>query len=147
MSARIAYTRMLKGYIIELPDAPKDRYVGEVGAPKNKANGSLSFDTDKWGLTFQGTYIGESLEDDILLADLGLPRDAIKIPAEFYLDSQIRFTPSKTYEFFVGVDNMLDNKAPRLLSGTTFNNTGSNTAAGTYDIFGRRYYAGARLRF
>lgn len=148
MNARIAYTRMLKGYIVELPGAAKNRYVGEVGAPKDKANGSISFDTDKWGLTFQGTYIGESNgENDALLESLGLPIDAIRIPAEFYLDSQIRFTPSKTYEFFVGVDNLLDNKAPNILSGTTFNNTGSDTNAGTYDIFGRRYYAGARLRF
>ena len=42
---------------------------------------------------------------------------------------------------------LLDNDAPNLLSGTTFNNTGADTAAGVYDIFGRRYYAGARLRF
>ena len=53
----------------------------------------------------------------------------------------------RKYEFFFGVDNLLDNDAPNLLSGTTFNTTGSDTAADVYDIFGRRYYTGVRLRF
>jgi len=73
--------------------------------------------------------------------------DAIKIGAEFYLDTQITFTPTKNYEFFVGADNVLDNKAPKILMGTPFNVTGADTAADVYDIFGRRFYAGARLRF
>ena len=71
----------------------------------------------------------------------------LAIPSQFYLDSQLTFTPAPKFEFYVGVDNLLDNKAPNLLSGTTFNITGSDTAADVYDIFGRRYYAGARLKF
>ena len=150
MNARLSWTHYFKGYIVPLPGAPKDPYVGEVGTPKDKANGSLSFNTDKWGVTFQGTYIGKSFEDDVFLRNITngpFDPDTIVIDPEFYLDAQVRFTPSKTYEFFVGVDNALDNDAPNLLSGTTFNVTGSDTAAGTYDVFGRRYYAGARIRF
>ena len=79
MNARIAYTRMLKGYIIQLPGTPKNRYVGEVGAPKDKANGTISFATDRWGWSFSGTYIGESNgEDDVLLQGRGLAIDAIR---------------------------------------------------------------------
>jgi hypothetical protein len=33
------------------------------------------------------------------------------------------------------------------LTGTPFNVTGSDTAADVYDVFGRRYYTGVRLRF
>jgi outer membrane receptor protein involved in Fe transport len=76
-----------------------------------------------------------------------LSKHAFDVGDEFYLDSQITFTPIRNYEFFAGVDNLLDNDAPKLLSGTTFNNTGSDTAAAVYDVFGRRFYAGARLRF
>jgi outer membrane receptor protein involved in Fe transport len=105
-----------------------------------------------------GTYIGKALEDDrfidaanatILKFHLGdpLPHDAIGVPAIFYLDSQIAFTPIKNYEFYVGVDNLTNTKAPNLLSGTTFNNTGSDTDEAVYDVFGRRYYAGVRLKF
>jgi outer membrane receptor protein involved in Fe transport len=146
-NARISWTHYFKGYIIALPGDTKNPYVGEVGTSKNKANGTISFNTRKVGVSFTGTYIGKALEDDRFLDQVGLPHDAIKIPAEFYLDSQVSFTPIRNYEFYVGVDNLLDNKAPNLLSGTTFNNTGSDTAAAVYDIFGRRYYAGVRLKF
>lgn len=157
-NARISWTHYFKGYVIELPGDTKNPYVGEVGTSKNKVNGTIAFNTRKVGISFTGTYIGKALEDDRFIDaanvtrarfDLGPPlaHDAIVIPAEFYLDSQISFTPIRNYEFYVGVDNLLDNKAPNLLSGTTFNNTGSDTAAAVYDIFGRRYYAGVRLKF
>ncbi|MFL6829133.1 MAG: TonB-dependent receptor domain-containing protein [Sphingomicrobium sp.] len=157
-NARISYTRYLKGFVVPAAGLPADPFAGEVGTAKNKGNGTIAFNTRKWGLSFTGTYIGKSFEDDQFIDaanatrakfGLGPPLGdhAIVIPAQFYLDSQISFTPIRNYEFFVGVDNLLDNKAPNLLSGTTFNNTGSDTAAAVYDIFGRRFYAGARLRF
>jgi outer membrane receptor protein involved in Fe transport len=157
-NARISWTHYFKGYIIALPGDTKNPYVGEVGTSRNKANGTIAFNTRKVGVSFTGTYIGKALEDDrfidaanVTRARFGLgpplAHDAIVIPAEFYLDSQVSFTPIRNYEFYVGVDNLLDNKAPNLLSSTTFNNTGSDTAAAVYDIFGRRYYAGVRLKF
>ena len=158
VNARIAWTHYFKGFVIALPGEDPDPYVGEVGTSKNKVNGTIAFNTAKWGLSFTGTYIGRALEDDRFIDaanatrarfNLGPPlaHDAIVIPAQFYLDSQVSFTPIRNYEFFVGVDNALDKKAPNLLSGTTFNTTGADTAADVYDIFGRRYYAGVRLRF
>jgi iron complex outermembrane receptor protein len=54
---------------------------------------------------------------------------------------------SEYLNVYLGVDNLLDNKAPNLLSGTTFNVTGTDTAADVYDVFGRRAYIGARLKF
>jgi outer membrane receptor protein involved in Fe transport len=158
MNARFAYTRLLDGFVIPIPGAPKDPFKGEIGDAKNRWNASLGFKTEKVGLSFTGTYIGESFEDDQYIDRINAAREAfdigpaitkhdIAIKHEFYLDSQLTFTPAPKFEFYVGVDNLLDNKAPKLLSGTTFNITGSDTAADVYDIFGRRYYAGARLKF
>jgi iron complex outermembrane receptor protein len=147
LNARLAWTHVLDGHIIVLPGADKDPFAGEVGTAKDRVNGTLAFSTDKVGLSFTGTYIGKSFEDDQYLAQFGLDDDAISVPGQFYLDAQATFTPARQYELFVGVDNLLDNKAPNLLSGTTFNTTGADTAADVYDIFGRRYYAGVRLRF
>lgn len=145
LNARVAWTHLLGGYSIDLPGAPKDRFAGEIGTSKDRVNGTIALNTGKVGVSFTGTYIGKALEDDISLAPL--ERDAVKIPAQFYLDSQVTFNPSRTYELFLGVDNALDNKAPVILQGSAFNVTGSQTAADVYDIFGRRFYAGARLRF
>jgi outer membrane receptor protein involved in Fe transport len=157
-NARIAWTHYLKGTVIPAPGVPADPFAGEVGTSKDKANGTIGFSTRKWSISFTGTYIGKALEDDQFIAaanatrarfGLGPPlaNDAIVVPAEFYLDSQVSFTPIRNYEFYVGVDNLLDNKPPNLLSGTTFNTTGSDTDESVYDVFGRRYYAGVRLKF
>lgn len=67
--------------------------------------------------------------------------------AKFYLDSQISFKAADQYEFYLGADNLLDTKAPNILSLAPGNTTGTDTAAGVYDVFGRRYYAGVRFRF
>jgi len=146
-NARVSWTHYLKGFVVELPGDTPNPFVGEVGTSKDKANGTIAFNTSKWALSFTGTYIGKAFEDDRFLDSVGLPHNAISVPAQFYLDSQVSFTPIRNYEFYVGVDNLLNKQAPNLLSGTTFNNTGSDTAAAVYDIFGRRYYAGVRLKF
>jgi outer membrane receptor protein involved in Fe transport len=146
-NARISWTHYLKGSLVELPGEDPNRQVGEIGTAKDKANGTIAFSTRKWNLSFTGTYIGKSYEDDVFLEGFGLDDKAVSISPEFYLDSQVSFTPTKNYEFFAGVDNLLDNKAPNILSGSPFNNTGADTAASVYDIFGRRFYAGARLKF
>ncbi|HEX6783952.1 MAG TPA: TonB-dependent receptor [Sphingomicrobium sp.] len=147
MNARIAYTHLLKGYTIPLPGQPADRVAGEIGTPKDKFNATLGFDNRQWGLNLTGTYIGKSYEDDQFLDAFGLNPDAISIKPIFYLDGQLRFTPVRKFEFFVGVDNITNVQAPVILSGSPFNTTGSNTDEAVYDVFGRRYYAGARLRF
>ena len=157
MNARFSYTRLLDGFVIPVPGAPKDPFKGEVGDAKNRWNASVGFTTKKVGLSFTGTYIGDSFEDNQYIDRINDARDGlgldpidkhdITIKHKFYLDSQLTFTPVQKFEFYVGVDNLLDTKAPNLLSGTTFNTTGADTAADVYDIFGRRYYAGARLKF
>ena len=96
---------------------------------------------------FTGTFIGKSYEDDQLLHAYDLEKHDISVGSEFYLDTQARVMPNDTVELFLGVDNLLNNKAPRILSGTSFNTTGTNTAADVYDIFGRRFYAGAKFKF
>lgn len=147
LSGRIAYTHLFDGFVVPVPGADKDPFVGEVGNSKDRFTANLGYGQDNFSLNFTGTYVGKAREDDQLLAAYGLEPDAIKIGSEFYLDSQARFIADERFEFYVGVDNLLDNKAPRLLSGTSFNTTGTDTAADVYDVFGRRFYAGVQVRF
>jgi outer membrane receptor protein involved in Fe transport len=147
LDARIAYTHLLKGYQIPTPGAAANRIAGEIGTPKDKFNATLGFDGREWGLNLTGTYIGKSYEDDQFLKAFGLGPNVISIKPIFYLDGQIRFTPVRKFEFYVGVDNITNVQAPLILSGSPFNTTGSNTDEAVYDVFGRRYYAGVRLKF
>ena len=116
---------------------------------KDRFTANLGYTSDKFDINFTGTYIGKSFEDDQLLTDpsYGLTADAVSVPAEFYLDVQATFRPAESFELYVGADNVLDNAAPNILSGSSFNTTGADTAADVYDVFGRRFYAGVRLKF
>jgi len=155
MNARVAYTHLLKGYTIPLPGFAPDRSAGELGGgpngatgtPKDKFNATLGFDNRMWGLNLTGTYIGKAYEDDQFLASLGLGPNSVSVRPFFYLDGQIRFTPTRKYEFYVGVDNITNVAPPLILNGSPNNTTGSNTDEAMYDVFGRRYYAGVRLHF
>ncbi len=141
LTLRGAYTHIIEYDFFSLPDAAPDPSDGEVGTAADRFTANVAYQTDDVRLTFNGTFIGKSFIDD----QFDGPR-AYEIPAEFYLDAQATFFAQDKFEFYLGVDNLLDNDAPNILSGITGNVTGSDTAADVYDVFGRRYYAGIRLR-
>lgn len=145
--ARVAYTHYFDGYVIPVPGADKDPFVGEIGSAADRFTANLGYSSRAFDLVFTGTYIGKSSEDDQFLAAYDLEPGDISVPAQFYLDMQVAYRTGDTFEFYAGVDNLLDNTAPNILSGTTFNTTGTDTAADVYDPFGRRFYVGARLSF
>lgn len=147
INARVAYTHVFTGYVIPLPGADRDNFAGEIGAPKDRFTANLGYTNERVNVNFTGTWLGRSSEDDQFLSGYDLPPGAVKVPARFYLDSQISFKAADQFEFYLGADNLLDTKAPNILSGTSFNTTGTDTDAGVYDVFGRRFYAGARFRF
>ena len=147
LSGRISYTHIFDGYVISVPGGSKDPFAGEIGTAKDRFTANLTYGLEKFSINFTGTYIGKSYEDDQLLAAYDLNPHDISVGPEFYLDSQVRVMPTKNVELFFGIDNLFDNKAPMILSGTSFNTTGTNTAADVYDVFGRRFYTGARFKF
>lgn len=149
LGLRIAYTHLLKGYETPVPGADRDPFAGEIGTATNRFSANAVYSAGKVRWSLSGTYIGQSLEDDQIYKSLPkkYPIDTIKIPAQFYLDTQVRVRASDEFEIFFGIDNLLDNDAPNILSGSTFNATGTDTAADVYDVFGRRYYTGVRLTF
>lgn len=148
------YTRLLTAYVKPNPGDPtKDNFKGEIGAAKDRFTSTIGYTSEKFDINFTGTYFGKSYEDDQLLSqftddnNVPLGPHAVSVPAKFYLDMQTSFKPTDEFEFYFGVDNLLDTKAPNILSGSGFNTTGTDTSAGTYDVYGRRYYAGVRLRY
>lgn len=147
LTARVAYTRLFKGYQIPLPGSNRDNFAGEIGAAKDRFTANLGYTNERLNVSFTGTYFGRSNLDDQTLAGRGLEPGAISVKAKFYLDSQISFKAADQYEFYIGADNLLDTNAPNILSLAPGNTTGTDTAAGVYDVFGRRYYAGVRFRF
>jgi iron complex outermembrane recepter protein len=147
INMRVAYTHVFNGYVVPLPGASRDNFAGEIGAAKDRFTANLGYTDERVNVNFTGTYLGRSSEDDQTLAGYDLEPGAITVPAKFYLDGQISFKASDQFELYLGADNLLDTKAPNILSLSPFNTTGTDTDAGVYDVFGRRFYAGARFRF
>ena len=71
-----------------------------------------------------------------------------KIPAENYFDFSTRFNVNEHFDLTFTVMNLFDKKPPIVgnTAGTTSQNSG-NTFPSTYDSLGRRFAAGARIKF
>lgn len=147
ITAQIAYTHVFNNDFAPSTTAPTDPSAGEIGTAEDKFTANLAFEKGPLRWNWTGRYISRSYEDDQFCTAFGLQPECISVPAEFYVDTQINYAVSDEFEFYLGVDNLLDNDAPNILSGTSFNVTGTDTAADVYDVFGRSYYAGVRMRF
>jgi iron complex outermembrane receptor protein len=149
----VAYSHLIKQYSIPLTGAATDRSDGEINNPKDRAQVLLGVDTGTFGFTLSGQFIGASYLDDqyrarFLLADGSLPdKDLFRIKSKFYTDLQLRWNVAEQFEFYAGVNNMFDTQPPPVITGLTGSVTGTETAAGTYDPIGRRFYSGFRLKF
>jgi len=143
LSARVAYTHVIKNDYTPLAGEDVDPAAGEIGTAKDRFTTNLAYSTDDFKLGFTGTFIGKSWEDDQFFGE----PEVESVPAIFYLDMNASYKIHEAIELYGGVDNLLDTDAPNILTQTTFNVTGADTAADVYDVFGRRYYLGARVRF
>jgi outer membrane receptor protein involved in Fe transport len=146
LDARFTWTHYTEGYVIPLPGAEKDEYVGEIDTPENKWLLSLGYTWGPWGVTLRNTFIGESSLDDQFLASFDPPLSAgsKKIDSKNYTDMQVTYQLAKSWSLFAGIDNMFDTSVP-VLSSLPGGITGVETAA-SYDAIGRRYYLGIRGR-
>lgn len=148
-----SWSHLIRQGSVPVAGAAFDRSDGEINTPRDRASFSIGFDTETFGINFNGQYIGASYLDDqyrarFLLADGSLPdKKYFRVDSAFYADMQLRWNVDKAFEFFAGVNNLLDTQPPRVITGLTGSVTGTETAAGTYDPIGRRYYSGVRLKF
>jgi iron complex outermembrane recepter protein len=142
---RVSYTHLLSGYSIPLPGSARDEFAGEFGASKDRGTATISFDSDDFGISVTQTYIGQASLDDQQTGAAPGTDPLYRIKPQSYTDAQVRFNVAKKFELYVGANNIFDNKPPFIadLGGSV----GIETDAGTYDALGRRFYAGARVRF
>jgi hypothetical protein len=112
MNARISWTHLLEGFSIDLPGAPKDRFAGEIGSARDRVNGLIGFSTERVGVSFFGQLYRQVVRGRCDARRVRSRSQGDLCRDEFYLDSQVTFTPSRAYELFLGVDNLLDNDAP-----------------------------------
>lgn len=122
---------------------------GRLGAGfKHRANLSVTYANGPFSLNWRTNYqskIKDTLGPD---ADSPLGDETNSIKAYWYHDVQARFkVDGDRLEFYAGIDNLFDKKPPVINQNGASNITGTETAADSFDPFGRSLYAGAVFRF
>lgn len=155
LTLNVYYTYLIDLEKRSFPGAPLEENRGQLGGDgrlgagfKHKASARIGYNFDNVTLSWQANYLGKIQDTLGGYGDADLDR-LNSVGSYWYHDAQVRFDvdPDKRFEFYVGVDNVFDKKPPFLPSGFASSVTGTETAADTYDPFGRRWYAGARVRF
>jgi iron complex outermembrane receptor protein len=156
ITGTVTYTHLLKGWVKDFPGADKNNFAGEVGAPKDHFLATIDWKIGALTLEYRGNYIGQTYLDDQFV--LGLvdsdgtpitnPHDPrARIKAQYLQDLQANFDVGDHFNFYVGVNNLLNKAPPPIYSNLPGDTTGAETDASDYDAIGRRFYAGARVRF
>jgi outer membrane receptor protein involved in Fe transport len=111
---------------------------GAFGLPDFKLNLSSTFNSGPLTLRAQGRMIGK------FELYPGATAAVTSAPVEWYFDLAATVRPFDHVELFGGNDNLFDNKPPIL--GTALAGD-ANTDPSLWDVIGRRFFVGARLRF
>ena len=141
----VTYTRSFK--VSSLPGSPVLDFVGSIGNnavspqiahPKWKANTSIGYAAGPFAITGRWRFIDKMIHQDrVVSATATTPG----VPAYSYFDMDFAFRVSDRFQFTGGVTN-IGNKAPPFVSGTPL-----TTDSATYDILGRSFFVGAKVRF
>jgi outer membrane receptor protein involved in Fe transport len=142
-------TRVLELNNFTNPASPTtpNRQLSELGDPAWAASLSASYEIGALKLGYELQYIGRqtigTYEDQhVFNGRPPLNADAYAdpwYPEVFYHNIRVGLDVNADFSIYGGVDNIADRKPPYLL-------TGSNSGQATYDIFGRRFYMGAKFK-
>ena len=150
LSTRAIYTHNFRNdsYLNPADPGRRDQDLGELGFPKDEAQWSVDFQSGPVTLGYKMRYIGKMVVDewenthsvqgrDPQNADYS---DITEYPATFYHNIRVQMDVGKSYNLYLGIDNLLDTIPPL---GTT----GAGFGSGIYDNVGRFLYAGFVAKF
>lgn len=146
-SVSAAWTHLIKSGFQALTGDPYDNTMGELGTPRDSVNVGINWANDDFGITINNEYMGpqvldyENFQTLYRLADGSVPDSKyFRIKSKIYTDMQIRVTSMKNFEFYIGAKNMFDINRPPVWGGLP------GSVNGTYDVLGRRFYTGVRVK-
>jgi len=148
MDLSLAATIYDEAYKIALPgQAPIDLLDQAGGSTSDqgyiKLTGTMNIGYRIGGLraNWNIRYIGAAEMDTTSKAS-GYPR----IPAHTYHNIRAAYDVSKNFEVNAGISNLLDQKPPLFGSGRS-GTQALDTIPGYYDVFGRSFFAGVKMKF
>lgn len=111
-----------------------------VGSPRFLTTSSLTYDNEKLTLQLQMRTIGSSRYNNQFTQGVQISNNAV--PGRTYFNLSANFRATKQFEFFGVVNNLLDRDPPLVPQ-----NFGYPTAPQFFDMIGRSFRFGARVRF
>lgn len=105
------------------------------------ANGNVGWKMGPFNANWNLRYIGRA-DMAVGTTEDGFP----KIGSATYHNVRLGYNFAKGSEVFFGVTNLFDRQPPFFASGTS-GTQALDTVPGYYDVFGRSYFAGVRMKF
>jgi outer membrane receptor protein involved in Fe transport len=117
------------------PGADVIEYAGKITGGRGsyakwRAYTSLTMKRESWSGSYSMQYIGSADDISAEPGDIG-----DHAPSVTYHNVQLKYSPAKSFDVALGIDNLYDKKAPFIQSYTD-----ANTDTMTYDLLGRRWY-------
>jgi len=158
ISFKLAYTYLRKLSLKPLANLPTEDNLGQLDGDgrlgagfKHKINVSTKLTLDRFSLYWETSSLSKMKDTLGPDEDSALGDETNSVKAYMYHDLQARFQvgedDTRSLEFYAGVDNLFDKKPPIINQNGASNITGTETAADTYDPYGRRFYVGAAIKF
>lgn len=150
LSTRLLYSHNLNNDSYLNPSEPnrRDQILGELGFPFDEFTWTVDFKTGPVTLGYKMRYIGKMTVGDWEATHSVQGRepedadysDIAYYPSTFYHDIRLQVDVNKKYNFYIGVDNLIDTPPPYGL-------TGIGGGSGIYSNLGRFMYAGFVAKF
>lgn len=149
VALRLNYTYLLD--FTETKFGVADDLVGETGYSESKGQTALVYEIGPWRASWEWTYIGSAVPDKsssrFNFSVGSYSTHDLQVGFDFGQSDSMKGTVLEALRIYAGVNNVLDEDAPIILSGVPGNTTGTDTNASVYDPIGRTWYAGVSLTF
>ncbi len=133
-------------------------YAGQTGARQSdgtyfpyasfKATASLNYKVNGISALLQGRYIGEAIQDATLVEGQTIVDN--KVDAVLYVDTRLGYEfnfGGTSAEIYANVTNLFDTAPPLTPSFSAFSGNSTQFNSQVYDVLGRRYTAGIKIKF
>ena len=155
LGVTLAYTYLDKLTLQQNATLPPENEKGQLDGPgrlgagfEHRANLGLNYSWDRFSASWRMNYLS-AIKDTLDENGPTVPPEVNDIGSTIYHDITARYElgADREYAVYAGVDNAFDKKPPVLGQNAQSEITGTETAADTFDPFGRMWYAGVEVSF
>ena len=126
-------------------------FVGQVDSPDNRINLNLSWSMDNlsvaWRMRYWDSSVDSVNEENFNFTNFQPLNEKNNIGSVTYTDVSASYIFSEGIDATFGIRNLFDREPPLLPQGTNLGGTGINTASEAYDVTGRYFYTGIKVKF